>query len=300
MASELAEEPEESFEETFRQIRYRGDLRRSVKYLTLLLSDIEQFEETAAPDEERRVGFQRLMMLVLGSDSTWDRLHKVSGRSGIGPGTLGRYALRVSSPHHVAYPSLLKAVREVLIEERAEIERVLLPLEEEERRKREEREAEWEALRTRVETVVSGSSLNCQVRFSEPNDGSYSLDFMFAYPCRGIYELSSMGTFICPVCDTEGKEHAHTHGRVLLAAEDGLMLLPQIVRTQADLMQVVDDMQVANEKKRMFLMPDNETWFDACKRFLQADPLVASLPPGDAASTKPYELADAQLGWFLC
>ncbi|HEY0010855.1 MAG TPA: hypothetical protein VGB97_03005 [Candidatus Paceibacterota bacterium] len=300
--SDIPTSEHEAFAESLRQLRYRGDLRRSLSYLNILLGDIDLFEGVLASDasnDEKRVAFQRLMTLTLGSSSTWDRLRKVSRLIGIGEDTIGRYALRTSAPMEMVFPMVTKALREIITNEITGVEGILRPLEEAEKQERERRQAEWEALRVRVETVVPGNGLNCQVRFPEAANGrDDALVLIFSYPCRGIYELSCMYTHVCPVCEKEGRESSHTHGKVVLLSEDGTMLLPHIVRTQADLMQVVEDMRTADEKARMFLLQDNPTWYDDCKQRLLADSGVAILPPGDAATTEPVDLAAKKLGWW--
>lgn len=300
-ASELGEQ----FAESFRAMRHRTDLRRSLGYLNVLLGDIDQFLEltaSSATDEEKTQAFHRLMTLALGASGSWDRMYAVSDALGFSSDALGRYALRKSSPAPFMFPTVAKVVREVIVSEYARIEAVVVPLEEEERQKAAKEQAEWNAFRDRVETVLPGYSLNCQVRFSEHVEGSESedssLDLYFAYPCRGIYDLSCRFPRICGVCENEGKEQSHTHGRVVLSSEDGLMLLPQVVRTQADLLQVIEDIRAADETKPTFVLSDAAAWYDACKAFLQADPLVGTLPAGDADSAEPCDLTNQKLGWM--
>jgi hypothetical protein len=290
-----------------KQANHRYDLRRSLNYLKLLLGDIDQFEQRLADQlsqEDARDGFQRLMTLTLGSSGSWERLHAVSGKLGFSLSAVERYVMRKSAPIAYMYPFVLKVVREVLTEEYMEIEHVLTPLEQEEDRKREQYRSEWVAFRERVETVIPGNYLNCQVRFSfsagEKGSDEIPFELLFAYPCRGIYELDEHNPSICRVCAEHGKEQSHTHGRVFLSSEDGLLLLPQIVRSQADLLQVLKDIGSANENNGMFAIPNQIKWLEACTGFLEADPIVTSLPKGDSEKVELCDLNAEKLIWVMC
>lgn len=296
----------EVFLEELKQARHRHDLRRSLNYLKLLLDDIDQFEQLLAgphSHEKARDSFQRLMTLTLGSSTSWERLHAVSDRLGFIRTAVERYVMRKSAPTAYMYSFVLKVVREVITEEYIEAERVLIPLEEEEQRTREQQQAEWVAFRERVETVMPDNYLNCQVRFSfttrQEENNEIPFDLLFAYPCRGVYDLDEHNPSICRVCAEHGKEQSHTHGRVFLSSEDGLLLLPQIVRSQADLLQVLKDMRNANEKRGAFALTNQPNWYDACTEFLQSDPIVASLPKGDSAKVESCDLGTKKLVWIM-
>lgn len=287
-------------------LRERKNMRASLEYLRLLCNDVEEFEalSISTASHERKAGaFKRLMTLTLGSTTTWARLHNLSNALGIGTPTLQRYVTRKSAPHPFMFPAITAALKQILKEEFEKVELVLYPLEEAAQAKQAAELQKWREFEKRVCNPLPGTTLNCQARYSPSASvaSDFPLQLLFAYPCRGIYNLSEYFPLVCEICEKNGKEQAHTHGRVLLSSEDGMMLLPHIVHTQAELLQVVEDLLESDQKKRMFVLEDNPTWYDECKRSLASSEVVQTLPLGDARNVQKRDLATEKLGgWWFC
>lgn len=283
----------------FADFKIRGNMEMSLKYLNLLKEDIEAFEsfiDSNASDEEKRRAFQRLMTLTLGSTTDWKRLEELADIGEYGVRTLQRYVLRVSAPVSFVFPMLCKTLKEVIALEFDEITKALEPLKKAAEEKRRAEEKEWQEFSDRVCNPLPGTSLNVQAVYAPEDPEATRL--LLAYPCRGIYEMSMLYTPICKVCASEGKESAHTHGRVLLSSEDGLLMLPQIVHTQADLLQVISDLQATKQSDRS-LIHEDERWFEACKKFLAENSIVQSFPEGRIEEMTPRDLSKDSLCWVM-
>lgn len=277
----------------------RENMEMSLEYLKLLKDDIVAFEsflDSNASNEEKRQAFQRLMTLTLGSTTDWKRLEDLADLGGYGVRTLQRYVLRRTAPQSFVFPMLCKTLKEVIELEFDEITKTLEPLKKAAEEKRLTEEKEWQEFSDRVSNPLPGTSLNIQAVFSSEDPDATRL--LLAYPCRGIYEMSMLYTPICDICATEGKESSHTHGRVLLSSEDGLLMLPQIVHTQTDVLQVIKDLQ-ANKQSGGRLILDDETWFEDCKKFLTENAIVQSFPEGKTEETAPRDLSKDKLCWVM-
>lgn len=277
----------------------RENMEMSLKYLMLLKKDIEEFEsfiDSNASVEEKRQAFQRLMTLTLGSTTDWKRLRDLADIGKYGVSTLKRYVLRVSAPVSFMFPRLCKTLKEVIDLEFSEITKTLEPLKKAAEEKRLAEEKEWQEFCDRVFNPLPGTSLNVQAVYAPQDPDATRL--LLAYPCRGIYEMSRLYVPICKVCASEGKESAHTHGRLLLSSEDGLLMLPQIVHTQADVLQVIKDLQV-NKQSDSSLTLEDETWFEDCKKFLTENAIVQSFPEGKTEETMPRDLSKGNLCWVM-
>jgi hypothetical protein len=263
--------------------------------------EFETLLTTEVSAEAKRDAFMRLMTLLLGSTTDWTRADTLSDKLGIPVGTTRRYTRRVSAPLPFVFPLVTTCLKEILEAEYAIIEKVLAPLEKAAEEKRAAQECEWQEFVARVCNPLPGTSLNCQVSYRPPETEvvEFPLELLFAYPCRGIYELSNFFPHICSVCEASGKEVARTHGRVILSSEDGLLMLPHIIYAQADLMQVVEDVRVSDKKERLFVLENDPLWYDKCKTFLASSDVVKSLPPGDVTSTQARDLSKDKLVWCM-
>lgn len=277
--------------------------RATLSYLDIIIRDIDKFRERIKTDpdsEETRREFQNLMTLALGSSDSWQRLYTMSSKSGFSPSSLKRYVTHASSPHPGLYKNFLQTLQEVIREDYVRIETTVL---DDERIKAEEKakiDKEWQELVDRVLHIEPDTRLlNTQAVYQTRLDTEeeFPLQVCFSYPCRGIYDFSDYFPHVCSVCTNDGKEPVH--GRVFLNGEDGLLLLPNIIYSRADVKQLVKDLKGF---AGLYFAPDEteEEWLSGLDELVATDPFFKTLPDGDSNKVKVYDLNKEKTVWVFC
>lgn len=278
--------------------------RATLKYINVLLGEIDKFKQlltTEVDEEKKRSAFQHLMTLTLGSCDGWNQLAAASSETKMSFSTLKRYVLHISAPHSIAFPVVAGQIREMLLERYDEVEKVVKADELAEVESRAKTNAVWQELVDRVlHNEPNTGQLNTQATYhgQQQVDGGYdsSLQVHFSYPCRGVYDFSDHFPHVCSVCDEQGKNPSHS--RVFLNGEDGSLLLPHIIYSQADVLQMINDLE--NFDGLYFAEDETpEEWLAELREFVKTDPFFKTLPKGDINTSKPVDLNKEKLMWLF-
>lgn len=279
--------------------------RTSLTYFDILLGEISDFEklltDDSARDDIKKESFIRLMTLTLGSDTDWRRARAVSDELGISFCSVQRYALRRSAPQPLLYKPIVEVVRTIISQDYDQLLPVIEAQESDDQKRRADSQKQWDRLVQRIENIVPDQFYNCPTTYPELPDRDHSSDSVdthicFSYPCRGIYDFCSHAPTICEAC-YESKDCA-VHGRVFLMGEDGFLMLPHIIFTRADVLQLLSDLETYENLTLPRGQKMNE-WLSELEEFVHRDQFFDQLPPGCASAAVSHDLGVAQIPWIL-
>ncbi len=263
--------------------------RATLNYLKRLLEEISIFETLLTNDlnrEKVRSAFHHLILLTLGSSSSWERLYKVSGEIAVSPSTLHRYLTKVSAPSFALYPAIAKSIANVIKEEYAELEILVVQNEITEKKARDAANKKYTELVNRVSNIHPNTWYNCIAVCETKIGEEVPLQFGISFTCRGIYDFNDHFPYLC----TQSSEENRHHGHLIISGPDGSALLPHIIQTRADILQAINDLEHSKCCKCYFASDVAlKEWYRTCRNLVSKTEMKI-LPVDDSNKTKSISL----------
>lgn len=210
-------------------------VRLRIAYVELLLRDIETLLTHEQPET---VEFQRLFAHLLASDTDGTRAVQLQDELCLGRGTLVRYACRVSAPHPIARPSMLRTVKKLLAVELATAHAQEAELKRFSKEEAERRLAEAGDSLTNHSGRIRAHVTQCAPRLRAALDGTDTP--LATQVLREFLEWSRFFLHFDPLRD-EVSKHLEAL-RTLLPAENGEMVSPSASYAQA-LRELLDSLE---------------------------------------------------------
>jgi len=282
---------------TFKPERYM------LHYFDTMLKQVEEFKALAEEEngsEAARIQFHELISTLLSPPEAQTRAVQFMNEVGVSYGTLRRYITGVSAPIPSIFPVIAEILKDILTTEKVSLEAAIVQQEKEAEERIAASNKEWKELTDRIYRPIKSTLYNSKISFEmEAAEGSFAESMHISFPCRGIYEFSDHFPHVCHVCESGRRDILH--GRVFLSSEDGLLLLPHIVKTQADILQCIADIENSSILALYGTRKDitSEKWFFACQTHITSDPFFQSLPKKSHENPTSYDLDKEKTVWVF-
>ena len=122
------------------------------------------------------------------------------------------------------------------------------------------------------------------------DDDFFPVSLGISYPCPKHFNFTAhlFGELECIHEDQE-------HGRVIVSCDDGMGLMPHLIRTKADVAHLIEDL-IKNRHFACYFGNDT-AWEETLRHILTNDPVSLSLP--DGARTYSDEFDMSRIGYWM-